>query len=144
MVAQEKTTHDHQSEELYSPSVLEADEYDDFDLRPKLFARRRYFRIIAILLGITVLAGIGTGTCFALSRNNVSVRVEAQQPRTNSTVFDGISLEEFVMHNTADDCWHVIHGTVYDLTSYAPGKQEQVFRCWIVAVFFCFHSMPIR
>lgn len=154
MVAQEKTTqNDHQQqrdEEYYSPSFIEAEgedqEYEDFDLRPQHFARRRQCRVTTTVLGILVLAGIGTGTYFALSRNSaVAVRmVEAPQTAapattnstavsdgtsssssTNSTASDGITLEQVGVHNTADDCWHAIQGTVYDLTSYAPGKQKQ-------------------
>ena len=108
-----------------SPSaVLEADEYEDYDVRPKQFAWQRQSRIIALMAGIAVLAAIGAGTFFALSRDDVSVRKETEtkaQPR-NSTVVVGISLEELALHSSPDDCWHAILGTVYDLTSYAPGK----------------------
>ena len=161
MVAQEETTHEQQSDEYYSHTFLEAGEYEDFDLRSKLFARRRQCRVVATLLGILVLAGIGTGTYFALSRNGMSMRmVKAPQPAaasnstpvsdgtsssTNSTASNGISLEECGMHNTADDCWHAIQGTVYDLTSYASGKQEQLIVSMLVRCsFLCFHSMLIR
>ena len=177
MLAQETTTPNDQQqsdEEYYSPSFLEAedeDEYEDFDLRPQQFARRRQCRVLTTLLGILVLAGMGTGTYFALSRNSsVSMRmVQAAAPQSTaaaaasnstaasdgssssssspntSTASDGITLEVVAMHKSADDCWHAIQGTVYDLTSYAPGKQEQLIVSMLVRCsFWCFHSMLIR
>ena len=150
MVTLEKSTLDYQSDE-FTPSVLDnEEEYEEYDLRPKLFARRRQCRIIAILLGIAVLAGIGVATYVGLSRNDGTVLVKTQEQEasnnSNSTDLVEISLEECAMHKTADDCWHAIQGIVYDLTSYAPGKQDS-FGYWFVPVFvfslqYYFSTLP--
>lgn len=42
-------------------------------------------------------------------------------------MFDIYTLEEVARHNSADDLWIIIHGSVYDLTSFLkehPGGEE--------------------
>ena len=43
-----------------------------------------------------------------------------------------ISMREVAKHNSADDCWLVIHGKVYDLTDFArthPGGSKVIQEC---------------
>jgi cytochrome b involved in lipid metabolism len=39
---------------------------------------------------------------------------------TNSSTSRKISWEEIYKHNKLDDCWVVVHGKVYDVTSWVP------------------------
>jgi cytochrome b involved in lipid metabolism len=42
----------------------------------------------------------------------------ATEPTPGATADSGISVAEVQKHNTATDCWSVVNGDVYDLTSY--------------------------
>jgi flavocytochrome c len=60
-----------------------------------------------------------------------------------------ITKEELAQHNTRNDCWVAIHGTVYDLTAFAsehPGKSEPIFNFAgkdATGIFDALHSKPM-
>lgn len=48
---------------------------------------------------------------------------------SNGTPSDALTMDEVAKHNSADDCWSVINGEVYDLTQFAsrhPGGQDAI------------------
>jgi len=108
-----------QSVESFAPPVLNADEYEDYDVHPRRFATHRS-RVVALLLGAAVLAAIGVGTYFAMEKEEVHVKKEDPPLSTNSALVDEITLEELAAHDNIEDCWQAILGSVYDLTLYAP------------------------
>jgi cytochrome b involved in lipid metabolism len=83
---------------------------------------------------------LGLGALFALqaTRNEPSTEVNPT-PTTadsNTNKNDSISTNEVAKHNTASDCWMIIEGSVYDVTSYIarhPGGDEIVDGCGIDA-----------
>jgi cytochrome b involved in lipid metabolism len=61
----------------------------------------------------------------------VSPRAQPTKPKTKT---NSISLNDISKHNTASDCWMVIEGNVYDVTSYIalgdhPGGTTMINGC---------------
>jgi len=106
---------------IITPSeVLEADEYEDYDVIPNRCATRQS-RVLALLMGGALLAAIGLGTYFAMDRDEVPIKKdEVEQDSTSSASLVEVTLEELVLHSIPEDCWEVFHGNVYNLTDYAP------------------------
>lgn len=81
--------------------------------------------------GVAVLAAVSVGvlTYFvghsgaeATWANRIA-QTQAQEitaPAGSSEAVGGLSAEQVAAHNTKSDCWTVIDGMVYDLTSYIP------------------------
>jgi len=74
-----------------------------------------------IIIGIILIVGIG-GTVLAEKHE----LLEESQPATilpDATVADtadSITVAEVATHNSISDCWAIINGNVYDLTSWIP------------------------
>lgn len=86
---------------------------------------------------VAVIIVVGTGVYF-LSResdeptiveNSQSVQDSAPAARNNTSnqpassteeVAESFTTEQVAVHNTEDDCWTIIEGSVYDITSYIP------------------------
>ena len=80
-----------------------------------------YSRLLAIILAVVVMSGCGTTNTqptFQTPVMNEPV-VNDTTGVTNNTV-TGYTLVDVAKHGTASDCWIVIVGKIYDLTSYAP------------------------
>jgi cytochrome b involved in lipid metabolism len=104
-------------EEQPQPPVYQEDT-EDFK-NPK---QQRTSRIIALLLGIVVLIGIGLGVYFFMNKQGYQFK---QASLTNEGV---LSVMEMAQHSDPDeDCWMAYHGNVYDMTDYArkhPGGRS--------------------
>jgi len=90
-------------------------------------------RSLGIIIAVVSLAAIG-GIVFAnkptspTPANQATNGSTTTQPETNKTY----TLEEVAKHNNEDDCWTVIDGGIYDITSYIPrhpGDSEILRAC---------------
>lgn len=82
-------------------------------------------KVIGIVVVLVVISGIGV---FAYTQNNKDE--QALSPITTSTDQEALNVEtadqetyateEVKDHNSKDDCWTIISGGVYDITSYIP------------------------
>jgi cytochrome b involved in lipid metabolism len=88
---------------------------EDKDVPPPFPSNRRR-RMVPLAVGIAAITAIAVGVYFFLDNNNVSLKSGAQHADFQGTV----TAAELVEHNTPEDCWVLIGGTVYDLTEYAP------------------------
>jgi cytochrome b involved in lipid metabolism len=81
--------------------------------------------------GVAVLAALSVGilTYFVghsgaeatwANRLEQTQAQEIAAPSGSTEAVGGLSAEQVASHNTKSDCWTVIDGTVYDLTSYIP------------------------
>ncbi len=85
-------------------------------------------KVIAILV---IVLSLGAGIFFLTSGSDDSnTSTEAYTGSTNNTSASDspakvaesteLTLSEVAKHNSKSDCWTVIDGTVYDITSYIP------------------------
>lgn len=82
--------------------------------------------VIAAAAAAFFLASRGSDTSTP-STTNASNTEERSQSQTSTLTFD-----EIEKHNSEDDCWTVINGNVYDLTSFIarhPGGDEILRAC---------------
>lgn len=85
--------------------------------------------VIAVAAGIVFFTGNDT--------NNQSVDTDTGQTQNQNTQQESSANETFTIvqvaaHNTATDCWTVIRGNVYNVTSYIsahPGGEEILRAC---------------
>jgi len=100
---------------------------------------KNFAGILIIMATIIVIGGI-----FLLGRSNNSTSSnQATQPdnhqssgQTTESQNDKLTREEVATHKTAEDCWTIIDGSVYNLTSYIPnhpGGSEILRACGIDA-----------
>lgn len=68
----------------------------------------------------TFLIGLGLGSMLGMSKEKASMAEELIV--TTPTI--EYSLEQVARHNTAEDCWQVIDGVVYDFTSYLASEEH--------------------
>jgi cytochrome b involved in lipid metabolism len=73
-------------------------------------------RFVPLAVGIAAVAAVGIGLYFFMDNNDIALANKSQSENFQGTV----TAAELAEHNTEDDCWLLIHGTVYDLTEYAP------------------------
>jgi cytochrome b involved in lipid metabolism len=66
------------------------------------------------------IKGEGIGKKWSLARTQMTQVLPAEPPKASATS-SAISLEEVAKHNTAQDCWVVMAGKVYEMTQYASG-----------------------
>jgi cytochrome b involved in lipid metabolism len=88
--------------------------------------------LIALLL-VTALAGIGL-LVFVLSAEDDSINIDNNSSQlsmpvtpteeismqTDAEQAEPITPQEVAQHASANDCWTIIDGTVYDITQYVP------------------------
>lgn len=67
-----------------------------------------------IVFSVVMISFLTTST----SPYSSSEKVEENTNRSNNEKKWFFTLEEVAKHNKPDDCWMVIHGKVYDVTSY--------------------------
>jgi len=79
--------------------------------------RSVYKRITGFLVVLVSLAAI-TATVLAGHSGAQSVWEVAPDTTIESTSIRTISLKETAQHSTAEDCWSVVNGNVYDLTQW--------------------------
>ncbi len=93
--------------------------------------------ILAVIV-VAIIVAIGGFLYIASDDSNddtvsgqQSAESSAPQAQTNESdldnqqpvASDGFSAEEVASHSTEDDCWTIIDGNVYDLTTYIPRHQ---------------------
>lgn len=117
----------------YPPPDLEEPTMDDFneDHSSSIFSKDYYrevpkasaaggrqSRLLALMVGVAMLAVAAAGVYFFMERKDYSLKREGGGQHEN---FQGqVTVASMALHNTAEDCWMEIHGNVYDLTEYAP------------------------
>lgn len=86
-------------------------------------------RVVPALLVVPVVAVTGCGSQDAPAGSSGTSVVPSAAPSTPTAALRGHSLAQVARHATAGDCWAVVDGKVYDLTSWIanhPGGPEQI------------------
>lgn len=81
----------------------------------------------------------------ALSENQQMPDEQAENSNWEAEAFNWISVEEVAKHNTAQDCWTIIHDQVFDITkaiSSHPGGEAILAGCGKNATAM-FESKPV-
>lgn len=73
-------------------------------------------KLIPALIGIVIVAATGGLAYWQDSQTETS----ASQASTEDAAQTSYSATEVATHDTAGDCWAIINGGVYDLTSWIP------------------------
>jgi hypothetical protein len=77
-----------------------------------------------IFLAVTLflLAGLGLFFLFGGSSAGRNTTNSASAPNTESVTTQprSISVQEVALHKIGTDCWTIVNGKVYDITSYVP------------------------
>ena len=83
--------------------------------------------------GFLLLSSDNTSDSADTQNTQPSAPAETAQPTSDTGATDQLlKLEEVAAHNTEDDCWTIVDGTVYDITSYVPrhpGGDEILLAC---------------
>ena len=111
---------------FYAASLLVSVGYVYY-LEAKVARREGNFmkKVIGIVVVLVVISGIGA---FAYTQNNkdeqapTAITTSTDQEALNVETADQetYAAEEVKDHNSKDDCWTIISGGVYDITSYIP------------------------
>ena len=83
--------------------------------------------IVYIVAGVILLGVIVTGVVAIINRRAPVVEQSSGSPAEQS-----YTVSEVSTHSTKDDCWTIIDGSVYNLTSYVnrhPGGEEMLRAC---------------
>ncbi len=95
-------------------------------------------KVLAVV--ITVLALLIIGFIIATNRSNNSTSTATSEVSYNSPDTQEVApsntytLSEVAKHNTENDCWTVVDGSVYDITSVIsshPGGKEIIRACGV-------------
>jgi hypothetical protein len=77
-------------------------------------------KIISLaILALIILAG-GYFIYSSNSSEEVDTTNESNSSQAADTTTETFTAEQVAEHNTEDDCWTIVDGNVYDLTSYIP------------------------
>lgn len=85
---------------------------------------------VLAIVTVVVLVIIFGGKTSAPSTNSAA-SVQTQTPQTNESL-QVLTVSEVAKHATASDCWTIVNGSVYDITSYVPrhpGGDEILLAC---------------
>lgn len=81
-------------------------------------------KLVSILVGLALVAGIGA---FVWHEKQEMLEYAAQNNAPSESIGGapaeggaGITAAEVALHGSADSCWSMINGNVYDLTSWIP------------------------
>lgn len=74
---------------------------------------------LALVIGAIVAAGIIAGIGVYLNQESTST-METSQPSNQAETEQRYTLAQVAEHDQKSDCWTVIDGNVYDITSYVP------------------------
>lgn len=86
---------------------------------------------IIIAIVVSAVAVIGAVLFFVSADGSSSVN---NSEANSITQRSDITTDEVSSHNTEDDCWTIIDGSVYDITSYVPrhpGGEEILRACGV-------------
>lgn len=98
---------------------LVPDEFADDDEESPSQRRKRQAksRLSALVMGLVTLLAAAFGAYYFLTKNGIDLQMGASQHAN----FQGtVAMDTIQMHAVPQDCWVAIHGSVYDLTQYAP------------------------
>ncbi|MGI9197401.1 MAG: cytochrome b5 domain-containing protein [Candidatus Nanopelagicales bacterium] len=79
--------------------------------------------VIGIVLAVATMALttlVGHSGATAVWQGRIDGGGPAPAPSPGGTGASGITASEVLQHASADDCWSVVNGTVYDLTQWIP------------------------
>jgi Tfp pilus tip-associated adhesin PilY1 len=82
---------------------------------------KKVLALIILIVGVLVI--VGGVVLFGGSEEPVEVNEQtSQQEEDGITEIETVSFttEEVAAHSTEDDCWTIIGGSVYDITTYIP------------------------
>ncbi|KAL3917744.1 MAG: hypothetical protein SGILL_004570 [Bacillariaceae sp.] len=98
--------------------IFQEDDEDFCDVQK----RQRYSRFIALALGVATLMAVALGIYFFMDRNDMDLQRSSSSSGEQHEDFQGTVAMALIEeeHAVPEDCWIAIHGTVYDLTQYAP------------------------
>ena len=72
--------------------------------------------VLVIIFGLIFLFG-GKSVAPTANINNTSPIPNTESASTKTKAF---AIQEILLHNKATDCWTIVNGKVYDITSYVP------------------------
>jgi cytochrome b involved in lipid metabolism len=76
--------------------------------------------LVAIALFLISVAFLATKSLSDNKNKNTDVSLTKNTPSSNN-VNQTFTKEEVAKHNSQDDCWFIIEGSVYDVTNYIKG-----------------------
>lgn len=86
-----------------------------------------------LVLILLLMAVIAAGTILAISnKDKESESIPAQSTQSTENNSKSLTTQEVQNHSTKDDCWTIIEGRVYDITSYIsrhPGGGDILQAC---------------
>ncbi|KKR03143.1 MAG: L-mandelate dehydrogenase [Microgenomates group bacterium GW2011_GWB1_40_9] len=74
--------------------------------------------VISFLIVIVVIGGI-----FWSLQKKPTVPATSQIASVEPTTQPAVTKQEVMKHNTKDDCWVIVSGSVYNVTSYIPNHK---------------------
>lgn len=78
------------------------------------------------IVGIVVLVGLVGGIIFIATRSEDTQQTQTTTAPQSDPTF---TLAQVQMHNSVSSCWTIVHGLVYDVTSWInshPGGKEAI------------------
>jgi len=77
-------------------------------------------KFIPALVGLLIIAIVGGLAFWQKQQKDAAQAIQDQMAETKPVAQGEYSLTDVAMHATASDCWAIINGGVYDLTSWIP------------------------
>lgn len=75
-----------------------------------------HHKFIPAVIGLMIIGGTGGLACWQYSSE---AQVPTQQKEAGDPAAE-YTLADVAVHNTSADCWAIINGSVYDLTTWIP------------------------
>lgn len=73
-------------------------------------------KLIPVLVGIVIIVGVGSVVYWQQGQEKAAAPAAQENSPSGSTY----TLSEVATHSSASDCWAVINGGIYNLTSWIP------------------------